>query len=123
LGGSMSKLEELENVLVQMSDEDKTELAFILLRHVTEKRKLELEKQLDELREQEQVLENHLSLVEKKLQEFMPSYERISRYVKSLEYGQTVVRKRLQNVRDKINLTEGKFKNYITRLENILKSA
>jgi chromosome segregation ATPase len=114
---------ELENVLAQISDDEKAELAFLLLRHVAERRKAELERQLDELKEQEQTLENHLSLVEKKLQQFMPEYERINRYVKSLEYGQTVIRKRLQSIRDKISLTEGRFRNYISRLENILKTA
>jgi len=118
----MSKLE-LENVLAQIPDDEKAELAFLLLRHVAEKRKAELEKELDELKEKEEILQGHLELIERKIQQFMPEYERINRYVKSLEYGQSVVRKRLQNIRDKISLTEGKFKNYITRLENILKTA
>jgi archaellum component FlaC len=114
---------DIESILDQIPDEQKAELAFLLLRHITEKRKLELERQLDELKSQEETLNYHLSLIEKKLQEFMPSYERINRIIKSLEYGQSVIKKRLQNIRDKINLTEGRFKNYITRLENILKSA
>jgi len=112
---------ELE-LLSQISEEEKIQLAFLILRESVEKRKAQLEKELDELRQKEEVLNYHLSLLEKKIQQFMPEYERLNRYVRALEYGQTVVRKRLQSIRDKINLTEGRFKNYITRLENILKT-
>ena len=109
-------------LLSKLTDEERIQLAFLILRESVEKRKVELEKELDELKRQEETLNYHLSLVEKRLQEFMPEYERLNRYIRSLEYGQTVIRKRLQGVRDKINIVEGRFKNYISRLENILKA-
>ena len=110
----------IEQLINQIPESEQVQLAFALLRRIAEKRKIELEKELDSLKRAEEQINAKIDMVLKKKAEIMPIYEKYNKIMDALDYAEDHLKSQLKDVRDKIKLVEGRFKAYITRLENVL---
>jgi len=113
----------IRGLISQLDTETKRQLAFELLKEVVGEAKAGLESQVDTLRRREEELIHHLELIEKKKQEFMPEYERLTKILNALDEASDNVSEKLRQVRDQLRIAEDKFNRYINRLEKALMNA
>ena len=116
----MAQATTVEEIINQIPEEEQVQLAFTLLRRIAERRKVELERELDQLKAAEEDINRKIDMVLKKKAEIMPIYEKYNKIMDALDYAEDHLKSQLKDVRDKIKLVEGRFKAYITRLENVL---
>jgi len=110
-------------ILNRLDSETKVQLAFALLREVLEIKKNQLALKVEELKRQEEVLENHLQLIEAKKQQFMPEYLRLTKIINALDYAADNIKSKLSEVRDQLKIANDQFNRYISRLERALQNA
>ena len=113
----------VRDVISSLDSETKRQLAFELLKEVLNEKKSELEHEVEELKREEEKLLNHLELIQRKKEEFMPEYERLTKILNALDYATENVQEKLRIVRDKLRIAEDKFNRYISRLEKALANA
>jgi len=111
---------EVQEVL-NLPREQRLEIALAILRSEVEQRKIEVERELEELEARREVIVGKLSKVRDKKAEIFEKYAYYQRIYNALTDAENRFASEVRDIDEKLRIAKGKYDRYVDKLEKMLK--